>query len=86
MKEQQKVGSVHLRVSDLDRVRFMKLCERHNMSGSVSWHHLDYFGCEYIENWTDFNFEWRKCWITTNAPDSESKLITLDELEKLIKS
>lgn len=83
MKTQKELGAVHLRIEGLDKERFKKLVEGHNTAEDMGIESLLDKGIDIIEHW----FSGKNRWVWA-APEelivSNSRLITLDELEQLL--
>lgn len=89
MKTQKQLGSVHLKIEGLDKDKFRKLVEGHNVWDGEDMEEV--FESEqttesalrgiYIENCI-------RCqsarWVVTDELDKNSKLIALDELEEML--
>lgn len=83
MKTQKELGSVHLRIEGLDKERFKKLVEGHNTVEDMGVESLLDKGIDIIEHW----FSAKNRWVWAAPQElivSNSRLITLDELEQLL--
>lgn len=86
MKTQKELGAVHLLIEGLDKERFKKLVEGHEIVCDTTIEDeledtLDGVEYYFIEN---SYFAPNYKWVSTDSVDENSKLITLDELEKLL--